>query len=129
MNAARPHLEVVLIATTAVIFAGAIGCTKSPQAGDRVVTAGDDILTTVDEDGQEQQSYDVAPEAEIMLDEAPAKLNDLEEGDAVAVMSEDREGERVAMRILATSRERLDAEPTMPGTEPSPPQRQSIPPL
>jgi hypothetical protein len=129
MNAARSNLEVVLIAIAAVVLVGAVGCTKSPQDRNRVVTVGDNKLTTVNSGAGDQKTYDVAPETQITLDEEPAKLEDLDEGDAVAVMTEDREGERVAMRIVATSREKLDAEPMTPETDLSPPQRQTMPPL
>lgn len=99
-------LTMALFGIAAVVVPG---CTYPSESGSRVVEAGNNELTITNEGGA-AATYDVAPEAQITLDENPAELHELDAGDAVDVMTEEREGERVAMRVDAVSHENLGAD-------------------
>lgn len=116
--------SIVVLLSVGLFFAG---CTQSPQSGNRVVSAGDNELTIAAEHGKAELTYDVAPDAKITLDARPVRLEDLDAGDAVHVDIDQREGEHVAMKVTATSREKLDTSQRS-HKEPAP-QVPMIPPL
>ena len=59
----------------------AAGCAQSPESGNRVVAAGEDQRTVSDENGRTNQTFGVAPDAEITLDNEPAKRSVFDVGD------------------------------------------------
>ena len=67
----------------------------------------------------EQVTYDVAPEANITLDDKPAELKALSAGDHMNVELKEKGGLSVAMRIEATSQEKIPTDDTK-DTTPSP---------
>lgn len=97
-----------------VLAAPLTGCNES--YGTKIVTADEGRLTVSDAQGKDYKTHEVATDATITLDGAPAKLEELNSGDAVSVKVEDREGLEVATEITAST----DATPeTTPSAAPS----------
>lgn len=83
------------------------GCSQS--YADRVVSVGQNELTVDDAWRDVTKTHEVAPDAEIVIDGEPAKLQDIQPGDAVRVTTELQDGQEVAVRIDADRAEAEDA--------------------
>lgn len=100
-------MAVALIATVALIS----GCSRSFASADRVVRAEEGTLTVAEENGLNQETHEVAPDAEVTLDGQPAALEELDRGDAVRLKTEKQEdGTEVVKKIEAKSKEELEAD-------------------
>lgn len=110
----------LLMATGLLLLVG--GCGHSGK----VALAENGELTFTSLDGSDQ-TLKVAPESKITLDGQPAELEDLDEGDSVSVLVDEREGERVATNVRAQSKEKqaerevpMERSPAEPTDDPSP---------
>lgn len=99
---------VILLSVVALMT----GCNQS--YGHRVVSAGENELTISDNEGVDQKTHEVAPDAKITLDGQLAKLDQLDAGDPVTVKTEERDGKEVATEIKAKTKQSIEAEKTAP---------------
>lgn len=92
------------------------GCSQGFAKADRVVRAEEGQLTTMEVNGLNETTHEVAPDAEVVLDGRPAALKELASGDAVKLTTENRDGTEVIKKIDARSKEKVEAD--MPTTNP-----------
>jgi hypothetical protein len=83
-----------------------------------VVTAEGDTLTVTDPTGEAVTTYEVAPDAAVMLDGKNADLSEIDAGDSVFVISRQEGDKHVATRVEAYSSSESVAPP--PGDSPPP---------
>jgi hypothetical protein len=100
-------LAMALMATIAFIS----GCGRSFASAERVVKAEAGKLTVADASGLHEETHEVAPDAEVILDGQPAALDELGSGDAVKLTTEKREdGTEVVKKNEAQSKEEWEAD-------------------
>ncbi len=95
-------LSLALVALALVLFAGSAALADQTHEG-IVVKAADGKLTMTDKDGKNQQSHEVAANAQITLDGKECKLADLKEGFKVKVTCKE-DAQRQATKIEAKSK-------------------------
>jgi hypothetical protein len=89
----------LLTACLGVLTIAAGGC-NPPST---VISTDDDRLVVVEPGGEAEATFKVTPDAHIKRDGEPAKLEELSQGDSVRVIAAQREGENVALEIVAES--------------------------
>jgi hypothetical protein len=110
---------VLIVATGLVLLAGCQPSGVLVGAGDGKVTirsTQDDMVTT----------YEVAPDAKIMRDNEPAKLDDLVSGDTVAVTVAQKGDKMVAMSVSAWSKQEPQPSGDNPPSPASPSEEQLL---
>jgi hypothetical protein len=100
------HRISMLVVACVAIFALAIGATIAAEPEThtgKVVSAGDGKLVMTDADGTNEHTHAITDTCKITLDGQPAKLEDLKEGNAVTVTTEEQDGKDVVTAVAATS--------------------------
>lgn len=100
-------LAFALIACAAL----ASGCSQGFANTARVVRADSGQLTVVEENGVNEHTHAVAPDAKVVLDGQAVRVEELDSGDAVKLtLAPNQVGVQVIKRIEAKSKERVEAE-------------------